>query len=666
MSEAVKPAIERADVAFAYISEALLVEPRASDNALSHSSWEQALEKAGPRPSSLAYVKFTSGSTGNPKGVMIEHRGIVRLMHESTAARQLSPAHRIAHLANIVFDASAWEIFGALLKGRTLVCIDNITLLDPRLLSEAFVQKQVEAACMTPSLLRRCWDSSPNAIEVLQVLHIAGEVLPTSDAIQARNSIGRHTIRHSRCATQPAVYNAYGPTENSVASTIYSIPLGDLSDAVPIGQPIDNSGAYVMDSQQRLVSAGVIGELVVTGDGLARGYLQPSMDTGRFIEIDDPGIPYSQRRRIRAYRTGDVARMRPDGQLECLGRADQQVKLRGHRIELASVEHATARNCKNVKEAVAVIRPSVASDQEFKMITFITVTTTAPAFNEHNEHDVTGNDRVAAEALVLDKLRKQLPSYMVPTQIVLLDSMPLNVNGKTDRRHLEQSARLLLPQRMTELIGGERSRSRPSNHVEAAVCKELAGLLALDVDHVGPADNFFDLGGHSLLALRLVARISRQVGVYISVKEVFDFPVLSDLARRISELESSVLYEQVPRLGHSQHTELSSAQSRLWFLDQLGSSKTWYLMPIALRLLGKLNIDALETALQAVEHRHESLRTTFEQHNGVPMQVVHPFHLRKLTVTKVVLQKHATEALQQEQEQPFDLAAGPIWRARLF
>lgn len=673
-SSAPKPTISRSDVDVVHISEARSQQPARGASPTGH----QAMPKqTSPGPRSLMYVMFTSGSTGEPKGVMIEHRGIVRLMKNSTAARQLSRAHRIAHLANIFFDAASWEIYGALLNGHTVVCIDYLTLLDPRAMRQTFIDKRVDAACMTPSLLRRCWDCSPNAVEVLTTLHIAGEMLHGRDAIRARQAMQHRFNGDSKSSLIPAVYNAYGPTENSVASTIFEITSDVATGIVPIGRPIDNSGALIMDVQQRLVSPGVIGELVVTGDGLARGYVQASANIDRFIEIDDPDQDPAQNQRIRAYRTGDLARMRHDGQIECLGRVDEQVKIRGHRTDLTLVERAITDHFTSLREAVAVTVTSpdssnLESDEE--VVCFVTAF--APTTDSHKplarkeELDAHSSDNTEAkkfsEKRALGFLRTQLPKYMVPARVVALESMPLNANGKTDMRELRRLASSLpLVSRAGALDSGI-AKPRTCNTLEAVICEELAQLRGVETAHIDPEEDFFNMGGHSLLATRLAARIGSRLNVKVEVKDIFDCPILSDLASRIGKLGCSTSYQKIQKREHEEHTELSFAQARLWFLDRLDWSQTWYLMPFALRLRGVLNVAALEAALQAIEHRHEILRTTFTQHNGIATQIVHPFQARRLEVVTLATQEQLLETLYHEQGKPFNLVEGPSWRARLY
>ena len=303
---------------------------------------------------SLAYVMFTSGSTGKPKGVMIEHRGVVRLAKKSGMLSHPQQRHSIAHMSNIAFDVSTWEIYTTILNGGTLICIDAMAVLDHIQLHNIFRQEEVRVAMFTPALLKKCVDDFPQVITSLETLFIAGDRLDPRDLFKAQGLIYQ------------SIVNAYGPTENTGASTIYYIPQEEVCvNGVPIGRSISNSGAYVMDPNFRLVPVGVMGELVVTGDGLARGYTDPQLNDGRFVTINIGGES------VRAYRTGDLVRYRPsDGQLECFGRMDQQIKIRGHRIELAEIEH-TLLNDPIVSDAVTVVQRHRDDDPE--LVSFVTL-----------------------------------------------------------------------------------------------------------------------------------------------------------------------------------------------------------------------------------------------------------------------------------------------------
>ena len=499
-------ATERADVEAISIAEILQVQARTK-------IWSHATIRAAVAPSatSLAYVMFTSGSTGEPKGVMVEHRGIVRLVKQTNVISQQHAAQPVAHMSNIAFDASTWEIYTAILNGGTLICVDAVTVLDTAALSRVFKQEGIRAAMFTPALLKHCLAEAPTTIERLDVLFASGDRFDARDALKAQHS------------TRGSVINALGPTENTVYSTMYCLSADErYVNGVPIGRSISNSGAYVMDAEQRLVPLGVIGELVVTGDGLARGYTDPKLNVDRFIRVQIDGHV------VKAYRTGDRVRYRPvDGQLEYFGRMDQQVKIRGHRIELAEVEHAMLGH-DAINDAAVLVREQ--EGRGLEMIGFAT----ARGHKLVDEGDGKPHDDKAGgqgegwtqrktqlEEQVRSRLQTQLPSYMVPTRIVMLDDMPINANGKVDRRELARRAQ-------TASVGKASSaRVGPRNDVEVALCEEFAEILGSEL---GITDNFFDLGGHSLMATRLVSRVNKRLDAGITVKDIFDQPNVADLA----------------------------------------------------------------------------------------------------------------------------------------
>ncbi|KAH7179814.1 uncharacterized protein B0J16DRAFT_364351 [Fusarium flagelliforme] len=338
---------------------------------------ETIAEGTSPSATSLAYVMFTSGSTGQPKGVMIEHRGVVR------AAAVLSPIWgtcSVAHIANIAFDTSTSEIYTPLFNGGTIICVDDVVAVDAPRLGELFHKEKVQVAVLAPALLKQCLSASPSTLKALRILFTAGDRLDAQDARRVLDLV------------RGGVFNSYGPTENSVLSTLYQLRKEDnYVNGVPIGRPVAYSGAYVVDRELRSVAPGVIGELLVTGDGVARGYTDPARDEGRFvnftlIEGHEP---------VRAYRTGDCVRCRPvDGQLEFFGRLDYQVKIRGHRVELPEVEQALMMADETVLDAVTVVcEVGEESDRDVELVSFVTISEADVSESSHTDGEVSGADK---------------------------------------------------------------------------------------------------------------------------------------------------------------------------------------------------------------------------------------------------------------------------------
>ncbi|KAM0345991.1 hypothetical protein ACHAPU_006045 [Fusarium lateritium] len=450
-----------------------------------------------PSATSLAYVIFTSGSTGKPKGVMIEHRAIIRLVKSQNFPSFPSDSPRMSHMFNIAYDGAQWEMFWMLLNGGTLVCVDYLATLDGKELNAVFTREQVNVSLMAPAMLKLYLTDARDAIKNLDVLVVGGERFDPKEAKEARALV------------RGQVSNVYGPTEGGIVATTYNIPNEEtFANGVPIGGSIYNSGAYIMDPDQQLVGPGVMGELVVTGDGIARGYTNPDLNKNRFIHVNIDG------RAVKAYRTGDRMRRRAgDCLLEFFGRMDSQFKIRGNRIEAGEVESAMLSH-KPVLNAAVVIREGEEEGQPLEMVGFIVVS--------DSESSESGHTHGHAAEQVRQKLQSLLPSYMVPASIVVLDKMPFNTNGKIDRKELARRAKDLPKRQAMAQVP-----DFPITDIEMAVCEEATEVFGMSVDI---SDNFFSLGGHSLLATKLMSRIDRRLHIRVSVKDVFDNPVFADLA----------------------------------------------------------------------------------------------------------------------------------------
>lgn len=363
------PDVKLRSVEFVRITDAL--DEQANEES---SPQEPVAAAARPSATSLAYVMFTSGSTGQPKGVMVEHRGIVRLVRDNNLVQHLPTSRVMAHVTSLAFDVSTWEIYACLLNSGTLVCVDPMTVLDSLAMSQVCSRVNINMAVFTPALFRHYAQESPVILAGLEMLCLGGEALHLHDVLVAEKVVVGKAI------------NCYGPTENTGISTHFVLNKEEqFTNGVPIGRALSNSGAYVMDSELRLVPLGVIGELVVTGDGLARGYTDPKRDVGRFVSVTIAG------QTVRAYRTGDYVRHRPtDGQLEYFGRMDGQVKIRGQRVELGEIEHVL-RSHKCVSDAVTVLQQH--EGDEVRLAGFVTVDEGAAMVDEQpDDGDGNGDD----------------------------------------------------------------------------------------------------------------------------------------------------------------------------------------------------------------------------------------------------------------------------------
>ncbi|WP_214103836.1 amino acid adenylation domain-containing protein [Acrocarpospora catenulata] len=544
-------------------------------------------------PGDLAYVMYTSGSTGVPKGVAVTNQGVAAFALDR-GWRAAEPVRFLFHAPH-AFDASTLEIWVPLLTGGTVVVAPpgevDLTALDRLLPRDA--RARVHA---TAGLFQVVAEESPAAFAGV------GEVLTGGDVVPA--AAVRRVLAHSPGLTVRALY---GPTETTMCATRHTMT-GNVPDRVPIGRPMDNTRGYVLDRALRPVPPGVEGELYLAGPGLARGYLgQPALTADRFVA--DPYGPPGER----MYRTGDLARWLPDGVLDFAGRVDSQVKIRGYRVEPAEVEAVLTRH-PDISHATVL-------PVEGRLVAYV-----LPA----------GAD--------LDALRehaaRHLPEYMIPGAFTALDELPITPNGKLDRAALPAPA------------APERDDTAPRTPREDVLAGLFAGLLGLP--SVGIHDDFFALGGHSLLATRLVNRIRSALGQEVGVAAVFDAPTVAGLARTLERADTGRPLVAGPR---PELLPPSYAQQRLWFLSRLDALGWTYNLPLILRLDGPLQWRALSAALTDVVARHESLRTVFPEHDGQPYQKILPVEeVAGRLLTRVVIAKSKLEtAVAEAARHVFDL-----------
>jgi amino acid adenylation domain-containing protein len=601
-------------------------------------------------PASLAYVVYTSGSTGRPKPVAIPHQGLLNLVLWHLDAYRVTPADRGTLVASPAFDASVWELWPLLAAGAAVHVPDEETRLSAGRLLRFWAEQAITVAFLP----------TPLAEAVLQE-----EVPPGLDLRLRELLVGGDRLRRAPRPGLPfRLVNHYGPSELGVVATVAALAPAAPSPAAmpPIGRPIANTRAYVLDRYLRPVPAGVAGELHVAGAGLARGYLRrPELTAERFLP--DPWTPGA-----RMYRTGDLVRRLPDGDLDFLGRIDHQVKLRGMRVELGEIEAALARQ-PGVGEAVALVREDHPGNRE-----------------DHpgDREDPPGDRRLTAYVVAAGGaspsagelracLERELPAYMVPQDWVFLAALPLTGNGKLDRRALPA------PERRTAAAAPAAMPRTPLEELLAGIFRQVFGLPAVGVD-----EDFFALGGHSLLATQVVSRVGRLLGIDLEIRVLFETPTIAGLARRIVE-ERFQAPAAAPPLRRPVRDglpglPLSFAQQRLWFLDRLEPGSPFYNVPVALRLWGRLDVAALAGALAAVVGRHEALRTRFVTVGGVggePLQVIDPagaaarggrgtLPLIDLAGLPRQARERAGERLVREQAwRPFDLARGPLARFAL-
>ncbi|HEX5887025.1 MAG TPA: amino acid adenylation domain-containing protein [Pyrinomonadaceae bacterium] len=577
-------------------------------------------------PEHLAYIVYTSGSTGTPKGVAVPHRGVVRLVSGNDYA-SFGADEVFLQFAPLAFDASTFEIWGSLLNGAQLVLMPAgvASLAD---LGRALAHYRVTTLWLTAGLFHQMVDEQLEALTPLTQLLAGGDVLSRS-----------HVKKFLDAAPSCKLINGYGPTENTTFTCCYVMDqqVSDYAVSVPIGRPIANTQVFILDKNLQLSPPGVLGELYAGGDGLARGYHgSATLTADRFIPN-----PFSSEPGARLYRTGDVARYLPDGNIEFIGRADEQVKVRGYRIELGEVETALA-HAPGVRQTAVVARDYGAGDK--RLIAY-----------------VAGN--VAVDQLQ-KTLRAALPDYMVPFAFVVLDQLPLTPNGKVDRRALPSPDEV----------------HKPSDAVYAAPRTPVEELLAgiwtdvLKIERVSLNDNFFELGGHSLLVTRLVSRAEAHFGVELPLKLFFESATLSEQAAQVEATlgsEHGLHAPPIVRMPRNRNLPLSFSQQRLWFIYQLEPSTSAYNIPTAVRLSGSLDITSLRRTLNEVVRRHEILRTHYGMAGGQPAQFVGPppdLKLDLMDLTGLAESERESRMLElaaEEARRPFDLSVGPLIRAGL-
>jgi amino acid adenylation domain-containing protein len=585
---------------------------------------------SGVRSENLAYVMYTSGSTGHPKGVMIPHCALSNHMHWMQATFPLTAADRVVQKTPISFDASVWEVFAPLIVGGQLIVARPGGQQDGAYLVELLAMQQVTMLKLVPSLLQMLLEEESLATcQSLRHVFCGGEPLPS--ALQER-FFGRLEVY---------LHNLYGPTEATIDVACWTCERGGGRRVVPIGRPIANTQLCVLDAQLQPVPIGVPGELYIGGASLARGYLNRTELTAETFVPH----PFSTEPGARLYKTGDLARYLPDGTIEFLGRFDNQVKIRGYRIELGEIG-TTLEHHPAIRQALVLAREDTSGDR--RLVAYcVPQRGCIPDIRELRSF-----------------LQTKLPDYMVPAAFVVLDALPLTPSGKVDRQALPAPDQARPP--LCEAFVAPRT----------PVEELLGGIWAnvLKVQSFGIHDNFFALGGHSLLAMQVMSRLRKVFQVDVPLRALFDAPTVAGLARHVEELRqtgqspAAPALKAVPREGV---VPLTMTQEHLWALDRLLPGAPFSNMPYAVHLIGPLNVTALEQSFNEIVERHEALRTTFRTVADRPVQVIAPTLRLPLPVEDLSdLPEAEREATAQRLRRAevlyaFDLENGPLLQVRL-
>ncbi len=569
------------------------------------------------RGSNAAYVIFTSGSTGKPKGVAVSHAAIVNQMAWMQGRYVLTGADVYLQKTATTFDVSLWGFFLPLAVGARLVVATHDGHRDPGYLASVIADQGVTVTDFVPTMLSVfAGEVSAGHLVSLRDVFVIGEALPAQ------------TVRDFGVVSGARVHNLYGPTEAAVSITFADVTCAVDGGVVSIGVPQWNSQVFVLDSRLRPVPVGVAGELYLAGDQLARGYVsRPDLSADRFVANPYGGVG------SRMYRTGDLVRWGVSGELEYIGRTDFQVKFRGQRIELGEIESALVADMSVSVSSVAVVSTKT-GDQ---LVGYV----------------VPASGAVVDIAALVDSLGAVLPSYMVPSQIMVLDAFPLNASGKLDRK--------LLPEPVFEVAVFR----APVTAVEEIVASAFAEVLG--VDRVGLDDDFFALGGNSLIATRVAARLGQALDVQVPVRVLFEASSVELLAARVESEVGSGARAALTAMVRPERILLSLAQQRMWFLNRFEPESTAYNLPVAIRLSGLLDVAALQAAVSDVVARHEVLRTVYPEVDGVGYQQIVSVDRVELDLTPVpVSEADVMSAVVGFMSSGFDVTVQVPVRARVF
>jgi surfactin family lipopeptide synthetase B len=554
------------------------------------------------------YIMYTSGSTGKPKGVVVSNKNVVRLVKNNNFIKFNKHEH-ILQTGSIVFDACTFEIWGALLNGFELYIIKKEELLDIQLLKEYIIKNKITILWLTAPLFNQLCEENPSIFNSVRILLTGGDVLSPKHINMAKTN-----------SPNLKIINGYGPTENTTFSCCYTINKL-YNTSIPIGKPISNSTAYIVSNIGLLCPIGVPGELWVGGDGVSKGYLNnPELTKEKFIDN-----PFEKGT---IYKTGDLVKWLPDGNIEFIGRIDNQVKVRGFRVELSEID-ANILKYPNIKQSITIIQKVHNS----KIICSYIVT-----------------DGLVDIHKLKNYLSGTLASYMIPSHIIALNKLPLNINGKVDRKQLP----------LPEISECKEKIINSRNNTDKIIISCLKNIL--DLSNISITDSFFDIGGDSLSAIALCSKLTNILGQNITVQDIFNNPIIMDLSDYIVNLKNSNI-KVIPKHNKMDFYPLSAVQAGIYYASSLDSNSTLYNTAGGIIVDKELDFEKLETCLNTLIKRHEVLRSHFELKNDTVVQVIEDNIDFKLDI-----EAYSTDNLDKLYKnfiKPFDLSKAPLFRCKV-
>lgn len=573
-------------------------------------------------PGDLAYIIYTSGSTGLPKGVAVRHASIFNRLYWLQKRYPLGPGDVVLQKTTIVFDVSVGELLGWIIGGATLCMLRSGGHLDLPVLVAEIIKRRISAIHFVPSMMKLF-------LEYMEERNTAASFRSLRQVWSSGEALDVDTVNRFRrifTSLDTKLLNLYGPTEAAVEVSFFDCSGSDILHSVPIGKPIDNVSLAIVNNHFRLCPIGVPGEILIGGVAVAEGYInQPDLTSERFIDSPLPGFPRQ------VYRSGDLGRFLPDGNIQYLGRIDRQLKLRGFRIEPGEIRMRILRY-EGISDAVVVL----AGEKEAKMLCAYLVASGPLNLDDLNNY-----------------LSLHLPAYMVPSHLITIDKIPLTVNGKLDKKALPPAG-----------INKEETFELPLSNEERALAAIWAGVLEVGEHEIGRGSNFFSLGGNSLKAMVLANRVEQNCGVELPLVEIFKYSQLKDQSNRIGSLRPRTSIPLTP-LEKRDYYPVSDAQRRLYIEWQMDRSSVAYNMPLVISLGNRVEEDEVEWILKHLLRRHASLRTYFQEVCGEPMQRIaegSDFQIHRLGD---ITNRGELRQVLNGFVQPFDLSSAPLFRCAL-